>query len=90
MVGFAATATEPFRSGKRVRARITASQAPFGKERGTPHGCTSLRGVDRSCPRPKAPRYVRNVSLCPSRGQRFPHEVLKLDPVPLFLLGKYD
>jgi hypothetical protein len=26
----------------------------------------------------KPSRYVRNVSLCPSRGQRFPHEVPKL------------
>ena len=34
-VGFA-TVAEPFRSGKRVRARITASQAPFRQERGTP------------------------------------------------------
>ena len=31
-VGFAATGTEPFRSGKRVRARITARQAPFRKD----------------------------------------------------------
>src|ERR1700675_1883912 len=51
-VGFAATITEPFRSGKRVRARITARQAPFRKGRGTPFGCASLRGVDRPCPRP--------------------------------------
>ena len=29
VVGFAATVTEPFRSGKRVRARVTARQAPF-------------------------------------------------------------
>jgi hypothetical protein len=34
-VGFVATVAEPFRSGKRVRARITARQAPFRKERGT-------------------------------------------------------
>jgi hypothetical protein len=66
-VGFAATVTEPFLSGKRVRARITARQAPFRKGRGTPCGCASLRGVDRPCPRPYEPsRYVRNVSLCPS------------------------
>lgn len=65
--GFAATITEPFRSGKRVRARITARQAPLRKGRGTPCGCASLRGVDRPCPRPREPsRYVRNVSLCPS------------------------
>ncbi len=51
-VGFAATVAEPFRSGKRVRARITASQAPFRQERGTPYGCASLRGVDRPRPRP--------------------------------------
>ena len=51
-VGFAATVAEPFRSGKRVRARITASQAPFRQERGTPYGCASLRGVDRPSPRP--------------------------------------
>ena len=43
---------EPFRSGKRVRARITARQAPFRQERGTPGGCASLRGVDRPRPRP--------------------------------------
>ncbi len=43
---------EPFRRGKRVRARITARQAPFRKERGTPCGCASLRGVDRLRPRP--------------------------------------
>jgi hypothetical protein len=51
-VGFAATVAEPFRSGKRVRARITTRQAPFRKGRGTPCGCASLRGVDRPCPRP--------------------------------------
>ncbi len=51
-VGFAATVAEPFRRGKRVRARITASQAPFRQERGTPYGCASLRGVDRPSPRP--------------------------------------
>lgn len=51
-VGFAATVAEPFRSGKRVRARITTRQAPFRKERGTPCGCAALRGVDRPRPRP--------------------------------------
>lgn len=51
-VRFAAAGTEPFRSGKRVRARITARQAPFRQERGTPCGCASLRGVDRPRPRP--------------------------------------
>ena len=50
--GFAAAGTEPFRSGKRVRTRITARQAPFRQERGTPCGCASLRGVDRPRPRP--------------------------------------
>ncbi len=81
---------EPFRSGKRVRARITARQAPFRKERGTPCGCASLRGVDRPRPRP-----VKALPLCseclslPQPGQplqcaeQFPHEVPKLDPVPL-------
>jgi hypothetical protein len=43
--GFASTVSEPFRSGKRVRARITARQDPFRKERGTPCGYTSLRGL---------------------------------------------
>src|SRR5712692_7194160 len=51
-IGFAATVSEPFRSGKRVRARITAHQAPFRKERGTPCGFASFRGVDRPRPRP--------------------------------------
>jgi len=66
--GFAATVIEPFRSGKRVRARITAYQAPFRKGRGTPCGCASLRGALTG--RAHA-RYVRNVSLCPSAGQPF-------------------
>jgi len=71
-VGLAATVTEPFRSGKRVRARITTRQAPFRKGRGTPCGCAALRGVDRPRPRPlKASRYVRNVSLCPSGAISF-------------------
>jgi hypothetical protein len=51
-LGFAATVSEPFRSGKRVRARITAHQAPFRKKRGTPCGFASFRGVDRPRPRP--------------------------------------
>jgi hypothetical protein len=51
-VGLAATVTEPFRSRKRVRARITTRQAPFRKGRGTPCGCAALRGVDRPRPRP--------------------------------------
>jgi len=51
-VGFAATVTEPFRSRKSVRARITTRQAPFRKERGTPCGYAALRGVDRPRPRP--------------------------------------
>jgi len=51
-VRFAAAGTEPFRSGKRVRARITARKAPFRQERGTPCGCASLRGVDGPRPRP--------------------------------------
>ena len=50
--GFPATVTEPFGSEKRVRARITARQAPFRKVRGTPYGSALLRGVDRSRPRP--------------------------------------
>ena len=51
-VRFAAAGTEPFRSGKRVRVQITARQAPFRQEHGTPCGCASLRGVDRPRPRP--------------------------------------
>jgi hypothetical protein len=71
-VGFVATVAEPFRSGKRVRARITARQAPFRKERGTPCGSASLRGVDR--PRPAPVKALPLCSEClslPQRGNPF-------------------
>jgi hypothetical protein len=67
-----ATVAEPFRSGKRVRARITARQAPFRQERGTPCGCASLRGVDR--PRPAPVKALPLCSEClslPQRGKLF-------------------
>jgi hypothetical protein len=57
--GFVATVAELFRSGKRVRAWIAARQAPFRKERGTPCGCASLRGVDRPRSTP-----VKALPLC--------------------------
>ena len=71
-VRFAAAGTEPFRSGKRVRARITARQAPFRQERGTPGGCASLRGVDRPRPAPvKAPSAMFGMSLSAPAGANF-------------------
>jgi len=72
-VGFAVRVAEPFRSGRRVRARITARQAPFRKERGTPCACASLRSgalTGRAHAR-KSPPAMFGMSLFALAGQTF-------------------
>jgi len=68
-VGFAATGTEPFRSGKRVRARITAHQAPSRKERGTPSAALRSGALTGRVHTRKGPPATFGMSLSAPAGR---------------------
>jgi len=70
-VGFVATVAEPFRSGKRVRARITARQAPSRKERGTPSAALRSGALTDRARARKGPPAMFGMPLSAPAGANF-------------------